>query len=263
MERLAALFPEENFAFHLGLGRADAAEFFRPRAASGALLAQRRQWLDDCPARYASLRPEGAPLFEELIELSRAWGVPAARDIVALATTWEPDVLLLGRDAEGRLRLQGGALVFPTGWALEEKLGGTVSAIHAVVPGLNRALAGSIDRFLDKIPANAATCRSNWGLAATAELNAHPARRLPAPAPPVALDRLWLRVEHQAFVALPRTGGVVFAIRIALHRLDAAIREPGVAPGLRRALATMSPDVAAYKRIDAISVELQRILARA
>ena len=72
----------------------------------------------------------------------------------------------------------------------------------------------------------------------------------------MALDRLWLRIEHQALLALPRTRGVLFGIRIALHRLDVVARDPAAAAGLRQALATMSPEMARYKRLDGIRARL-------
>jgi hypothetical protein len=45
-------------------------------------------------------------------------------------------------------------------------------------------------------------------------------------------------------------------IRIALHRLDAVARDPAAAAGLRRALRTMAPEMAAYKRIERIKDEV-------
>jgi hypothetical protein len=203
--------------------------------------------------RYTALRPEASPLLDELRSLAPAWGLAPFDDVQGLGVACEPDVVLLAREGEGRFRLQGGALVFPSGWALEEKLGRTIGDIHGIVPGLNDALGPTIDRFLSKIVAGPAYLRANWGIAAHAELNAHPARNLPAPGLPIAFHRLWLRVEHQALIALPRTGGLVFGIRIVLHRLDSAVRERGFAAGLARALRTMPPDLAAYKRIDVIS----------
>jgi dimethylamine monooxygenase subunit A len=176
----------------------------------------------------------------------------AQEKLHALGAALEPDFLLLSPDADGAFRLRGGALCFPTGWALGEKLGHTLDFIHGVVPGLNRALASPIHQFLSRLKPGAAVCRDNWGLAATEELNLHPARGLAGPALPVALERLWLRVEHQAFVALPRTRGVAFGIRIALHRLDAVAADRAVAAGLRRALDSMPPEIAAYKRLDGI-----------
>lgn len=258
--RLTELFPTEDHRFHLTLRRGEPAAFFCDRDASGSERAERRRWVAQDPERYTALESAGEPLCDELRELAPSWGLASFADVCELAGTCEPDVVLLSREADGRFRLRGGALVFPSGWDLREKLGRTVGEIHDIVPGLNDALGVSIDKFLARIAPGPAFHRVNWGLIAHAELNAHPARGLPVPTPPVALDRLWLRVEHQALLALPRTGGLVFGIRVVLHRLDAAVRESGVAPGLARALATLPTALAAYKRIDGISRQLADLL---
>jgi len=164
----------------------------------------------------------------------------------------EPDFLLLSPDASGAFRLRGGALCFPTGWALEEKLGQTLDFIHGVVPGLNSALASPIQQFLNRLKPGVAFHRDNWGLTASDELNLHPARGVPAPDLPTSPERLWLRVEHQVLVALPESGGIVFGLRIALHRLDTLVGDGVAAAGLRRALTSMSPEMAAYKRLDRV-----------
>jgi hypothetical protein len=258
---LAALFPEGDHRFHLTLRRGEPAEFFRPWDETGAVLAERRRWLAETPTRYASLQPEGEPLLAEWAELAAGWEQPAPTTARELGERFEPDVLLLSPDTGGELRLRGGALCFPTGWALEEKLGHPLDFIHGAVPGLNAALAAPIRQFLARLKPGIAFQRDNWGLAATDELNLHPARGVAPPSLPVALDRLWLRVEHQALVALPRTGGVVFGIRIARHRLDEVARDPA-APRLRQALASMPAELATYKRLDAIREELVAILPK-
>jgi hypothetical protein len=258
---LAELFPDGDYRFHLTLRRAEPAEFFRPRDASGRLLGERTKWLSENPARYAALLPDGEPLLAEVAEIAaRDWSVARAGSVHGLGGAMEPDFLLLSQDAGGAFRLRGGALCFPTGWALEEKLGHTLDFIHGVVPGLNSALASPIHQFLAKLKPGVAFLRDNWGLTANDELNQHPARTLSAPALPVALDRLWLRVEHQALVALPRTGGVLFGIRIALHRLDEVAKDAAARAGLKRALASMPADVAAYKRLDAVRAAVVGLL---
>ncbi|MEO7599343.1 MAG: heme-dependent oxidative N-demethylase subunit alpha family protein, partial [Opitutus sp.] len=153
-------------------------------------------------------------------------------------------------------RLSGGALCFPTGWALTEKLGHPLEFIHGVVPGLNAALASPIDQFLSRMKPGGAFLRDNWGISATEALNQHPAMRLPAPDAPVALDRLWLRVEHQALVALPLSRGIIFGIRISNHRLDQLREDAELSSGLARALSTMPAPMAAYKRLSDIRHEL-------
>lgn len=262
MTPLAELFPDGDYRFHLTLRRGEPAEFFSPRDPTGRVLAERVKWLAENPARYSALRPEGEPMLAEVAERAESdWKIPRTNSVAGLGAVLEPDFLLLSPDDTGAFRLRGGALCFPSGWALEEKMGHTLDFIHGVVPGLNAALASPIQQFLARLKPGVAFLRDNWGLAATEELNLHPARQVPGPKLPVALDRLWLRVEHQALVALPRTGGVLFGIRIALHRLDQVARDPVASAGLRRALTSMPAEVAAYKRLDAVRGAIGALLA--
>jgi len=264
--RLEELFPAGDYRHHLTLRRAPPREFFAPWDETGAVLKERIRWLEAEAGRYAALLPEGGALLAEFTALLPEWGVdpaggagPEHGSIVALGRRLEPDVLFLSRDEAGRFRLRGGALCFPTGWALTEKLGHTLEFIHDVVPGLNSALGPSIHQMLGRMKPGLAYLRDNWGLAASDELNLHPAREIPPPEPPCAPERMWLRVEHQALVALPETQGIAFGIRIALHRLDAVLRGPA-GPGLRHALATMPAEMAAYKRLDKVRSYLVNVV---
>lgn len=264
MSALAELFPSGDFRFHLTLRRQEPDEFFCPHDPSGEVLAERRRWLASDPGRYAALLPDGLPVLEEFSALAAEWAppvpvIPGGDVIHQVGARWEPDILFLRAGAAGQFRLQGGALCFPTGWALEEKLGHTLDFIHAPVPGLNAAIGGPIQQFLGRMKPGGAFFRANWGIAASDELNLHPARDLAAPALPLDLARLWLRVEHQVLLALPESRGIVFGIRIVLHRLDAVARDPAAA-GLRQALETMPTAVAVYKRLEAIRAELIRRL---
>jgi hypothetical protein len=261
VSELAALFPGGPYRFHLTLRRGEPRDFFGPQDPSGRLRRERTKWLAENPGRYAALQPEGEPLLAEAAELGeQAWGLPRVASVQELGAAWEPDALLLSPDPMGAFRLRGGALCFPTGWALEEKIGHPLDFIHGGVPGLNAALAPPIHQFLSRLKPGAAFYRDNWGIVATDELNLHPARNLPAPALPVMLEHLWLRIEYQALVALPRTRGVLFGIRIALHRFDDIARDPAAAAGLRQALATMPPEMASYKKLAGIRVKLIEFL---
>jgi dimethylamine monooxygenase subunit A len=266
---LDELFPDGDYRFHLTLRRAEPREFFAQRENSGDILQERARWLESDPTAYAAILPEGEAALREFSALATTWGVPlnreqpaadSATDLVRqLGRALEPDILFLSADREGKFRLQGGALCFPTGWALREKLGHTMDFIHGVVPGLNAALASPIHQFLSRLKPGVAFLRDNWGVTATDQLNLHPSRGIAAPDIPVILDRLWLRVEHQALVALPQSRGIVFGIRIALHRLDEVARGPH-ARSLRRALETMPPELVAYKRLDRILGHLLNVL---
>ena len=98
---------------------------------------------------------------------------------------------------------------------------------------------------------NIAWQRTNWGLSRSAELNQHPERALPRLDATVHLEEVWLRVEHQALVALPRNHGILFGIRIAIHPLAELKQDPAVASRFSRALQTMPEDMAQYKNLAA------------
>ena len=184
---LTELFPEGDYAFRLTLRRAEPREFFGRMDTSGAMLRERERWLSESPGRYAALQPEGDALLAEFWELAGGWDAEVAGKsegcwtMAEVGRRFEPDILLLGRDAAGAFRLRGGALCFPTGWALEERMGQTLEDIHGVVPGLNAALGAQIGQFLARLRPGLAYVRHNWGIATTDELNLHPARGVPAP----------------------------------------------------------------------------------
>lgn len=271
MTALAELFPPGDFRLHLTLRRGEPDAFFRARDDSGQVLAERRRWLASDPARYSALQPDAEPLLDEFAGLLAQWGaVPTGGEAASdgtpparlrhLGARLEPDFLLLAQDPAGQFRLRGGALCFPTSWALEEKLGHTLDEIHAPVPGLNTSLGAAVRQFLGRLKPGVGYLRDNWGIAATDALNLHPSRGLPPPMPPVVLSRLWLRIEDQLLLALPRTAGVLFAIRIRLVRLDDLAGDRAAAAGLARALATMPEDLRGYKRVDLIWRELCALL---
>jgi hypothetical protein len=262
---LARLFPDEDFRHHLTLRRGDPREFLRLRGPGAEVLAERRKWLAQAPTRYAALEPAGEAPWRELCGRVAQWGVaagplPDAAGPAELGGLLEPDLLVLSRDEAGVWRLRGGALCFPTSWSLEEKLGRGLDEIHGPVPGLNAALGPSINQVLGRLPSDTTVERWNWGLAATSELNLHPDRRLPAPMTPAKLDSLWLRLEHQALIALPRSGGVLFGIRISLHRLD-TLAGADAGRGLSRALRSMPPAMAEYKRLEPVRHEIAMALS--
>jgi hypothetical protein len=258
VKELAELFPDEDHRFHLGLRRGETAAFFAPTPSHAELIAERRHWLDTQPERHAALLSVGAPLCRGF---ARLLGEPDSATVGDLGRRWEPDFLLLAPDATGVHRLLGGALCFPTGWALEAQLGRPLAAIHGTVPELNPALAAPIQQFLNRLKPEIGFMRANWGLAATAELNLHPALNRPRLNLPVDLSRIWLRVERQLLAGLQCEGGVLFAIRVECHPLNVVLAEDRVRAGLHRALRTMSEPVAAYKGLAAVREELVRATA--
>ncbi len=263
--KLAELFPDEDYRFNVRFGRSTFAEYFGTSANQDAVLAERRRWLQSAPQDYSAWLPDAAPLLDEAIAIAQNEGAlsesaaaqllaiadPAAR-CRALGELWEPDFLLLKADAAGKIRLLGGCVCFPSSWVLAEKIGQPIEFIHEPVPGLNETIGPQIQTFLARLRPGPAWLRTNWGLARSNELNLHPVRGLPRMDEHTPPSEIWLRVEHQALVALPRSGGVLFGIRIALHSIATVALETDTAHRLARALETMPPAVSNYKGLEPV-----------
>jgi hypothetical protein len=231
----------------MGLRAGDARVFFSATGNRAELLAERGRWLDEDPEEYAAASSEGLALVEEAAVLAAEWGMPAAADVIALGRVYEPDFVLLQASEGGGFRVVAGAVCFPTAWALRDKLGRSLAETHGPVPGLNAAIGARIDMALSRLAPGAAWERENWGLARDAERNHHPTRPRQRLDETITPQEVWLRVERQCLVKLPRTGGVLFGIRLVLLPFAQVLAEPAAADGLRRALASMPREVAAYK----------------
>jgi hypothetical protein len=265
------LFPDEDYRFHMGLRKGDPALFYAPTADHEALVTERQHWVRTSPERYVILTENGPDLLNETITCSSAWRtVPSAGQALPaspalrcrwLAETWEPDFVLLARSADARFRVVGGAVCFPSWWALEEKIGLPLAEVHAIVPGLNPVLGRQIDQFLARLVAGQGWERCNWGLTHTPELNLHPTLNRPRLIPPLRLQEIWLRVEHQSLVALPETGGVLFGIRVTNHPMADLVGDQLLRARLRRALATMPDEVARYKGLAEARLQVIELLA--
>lgn len=252
--KLADLFPDGDYRFQLRFERGEPADFFAPTPSHEELITERRRWLRAAPETYAALLPRGEPLLEEAVELAGDWNAfippnPASpwEKCLALGGCWETDFLLLRADEEQKIRLYGGCLCFPSSWRLRDKLGQPMEFVHGPVPGLNASIGAGIHKFLSNLKPGAASLRHNWGLARSPELNQHPDRPLPQLDVTVTADEVWLRVEHQALVALPKSGGILFGIRVVNHPLTEVKSDSIASARLCRALETMSEEMARYK----------------
>jgi dimethylamine monooxygenase subunit A len=193
---------------------------------------------------------------------------PADAGAAAEALDWmqafsaqpEPDWVLLSSGQGSEPAVLGGEVVFPSSWSLPEKAGLPLSAVHGPVPGLQAAIGAGIGTFLARLAAGACWQRENWGLSADAELNHHPALNRPRLQPGAGLEQTWLRLEHQFLTRLPRTGALLFGIRVTLHRLDHVAAQPAVAPRLARALRTLPAPMAEYKGLSAARPALLQAL---
>ena len=250
------IFPAGDFAFHMRFRRGDIREFYA-NTSSADILAERRKWLDHNAGECAAVLPAGERILDEVVELAESLDIPVSVQstpidtCVALGRVWEPDLLLLRTIEASQPELVGGCVCFPSSWSFEEKVGRPLDAIHNPVPTFNAQFANPVKQFLARMKPGISWERINWGLSRTPQLNQHPNRRLPRLDASVELNNVWFRIEYQSLVALPRTSGILFGIRLIIEPLSRLTQDPAFATGLSRALATMPESVATYKGLQA------------
>ncbi len=268
---LSELFPDAGYGFSMRLRPGDPAEFFAPSANAGSILSERKRWIGRTPDKYSALEPAFESVVEPLIGFAKiisggAAGVaPAERTPIErlrrLGCEWEPDFLVLTPGATGQFMLRAGCVCFPSGWALAEKIGRSLEEIHGVVPGLNSGIGAKIHQFLARLKPGGGWSRSNWGISSSAEFNQHPDRALNRLTPDTLPESTWLRLEHQMLTALPGTSAILFGIRLENVSLVKVKQDAVISRGLRRALATMPDEMAAYKNLATIRPALIAYLA--
>ena len=159
------------------------------------------------------------------------------------------------------------AVCLPSHWAPEEKVGRAFAEVHAPVADgdVLRAASASLARL---VTADERWERFVWTITADPRLHQHPmhgaapwpcAIGADAPADADALvARASLRSERQTFVPIAGTGLAVFTILVDSVALADAVTTADAARRLHDAIASMSPAVLAYRRLD---VARDRLLA--
>lgn len=259
----------------MGLRHLDPAEWLVFDDDEAAEMAEKRRLYAERPHDVLGLLPEGRAGAAELLRvlaghLARHHGERFALDgeVLVVRATGErvpldapeplaqagllvqEDLCLMARRPDGSHALVGASLCFPMRWRLAEKLGRSMAAIHAPVPGFAERLGRPSDRFLDAIAPDRPVWRANWSLSDDPSLFQPHTRTRPVEIGEAeAGERLWLRVERQTLRRLPRSGQVVFTIRTFSRRLDAVAGEPGVAAALAARIREMPEAMLRYKNV--------------
>jgi hypothetical protein len=206
-----------------GTGPCDPAEWLLADEARAAQMALRARLADACPEAVLACRPGAEPAARELLEEVTAWlrardmppAVPPdpARPMHSLCHLVQEDLCLLERQGAEHV-LTAAALCFPAHWALAEKLGRPLTAIHRPVAPYDAGVARRVQRLFDGLRPGVVLERSNC-------LPDHDFRLFqPRPKPPgfrrPGGEAPFIRLERQTLRKLPRTGAVVFAIHTAV-----------------------------------------------
>ncbi len=260
------ILPDADHRWVMGLRPGNAVEFFAARDVTGAVVDERARWLAEDADTYSALTREAEPALRETIELARSLGtnidtsLSAREQLLALGRVWEPDFVWMHPDNHGTHRLTGGVVCFPSSWALREKLGRSMSEVHEPVPGLNDALARNIETFFARQEPGVVWVRDNVNFSRDAERNHLPSRSLRPLDATITAAEFFIRLEHQLLLKLPRSGSILFGIRVEVVPLTELIRDRDATARLARLFDTMSPAASAYKGVATARPKLLALL---
>ncbi len=205
----------------------------------------------------------------EVLELVRAALAAQGREVAvdeslhpidAAGRLIQEDLILMERQAHGWV-MTAGSICFPTRWDPVSKIGQSMDTIHDPVPQYQDMVGSLVNRFFDRMQPGSLVWRPNWSLVDDPALRLDPVHRdmqVGGPEDPGA--GLWLRVERQTLRRLEEhPDAICFTIRV--HRWPIAeVVDDLVGTPFADELAAMPPDIADYKNIEDVRVELGRWL---
>lgn len=234
--------------FAIGLRPLDPAEWIEVDGHFDTYLAEKRRLYAERPADVFAEEPGTRAAQTEVLEMigdhlaARFPHLPATPSdpsdppLKAASLLVQEDLVLMRRGEDG-WRLAAASLCFPSSWSLAEKFGRPLADIHVPVPQFGRGTRNAelIERMFDKLQGQIVV-RWNWSLQNNPALY-HPlsnvqrderATARPSRFPgddPVAAA--FIRVERQTLRRLPRSGDIVFTIRIHLDPMRLLAAHPG------------------------------------
>ncbi|EPE95391.1 heme-dependent oxidative N-demethylase family protein [Rhizobium grahamii] len=172
------------------------------------------------------------------------------------------DDLVIMRRKEDGWHLVAGFVAFPSSWSLQEKFGRPMQAIHADVPGFGEGTrnAALITRIFDNLQISQPVERLNWSVNITDDLFLPVSKhRRPPSAESFTLADRFARVERQTLRKLPRSGDILFTIRIYVDPIAAIAHHPDagkLAESFAAQLDCLDEHQAAYKGLALQKAEL-------
>jgi hypothetical protein len=175
-----------------------------------------------------------------------------APPLITAGSLVQDDLVILSKRDDG-WNLVAGYVAFPSSWSLREKVGHPMEIVHAHVPGFAGGTrnATMINRIFDNLQPDLPAVRMNWSIYPEGELFWPPERGARHEGREFTASNNFLRVERQALRRLPKTGDIIFSIRIYSDPIAslAGLSDGGaeVAGGLIRRLEEFTPEQLAYK----------------
>ena len=251
----------------MGLRPLDESKWLEVDARRDEELSLKRTLVSEQRNTVVAVRDIGDAASEELLHLVlenlAAYHPEIARDVVANEHPIVQASLLIQEDLcvlvhEDAWRLAAASVCFPSRWNLVSKLGTTLDAIHAPVPGYDQELSRPTNAFFGRLEPERSFWRLNWTLLDDAALHQPRGLRRSAHGGP---DQWFFRVERQTLRLLPVSRAAVFTIRTYVASVGELKREhEDFVDNLLLSLESAPPAVKAYKGWVGVAEELRRAL---
>jgi dimethylamine monooxygenase subunit A len=176
----------------------------------------------------------------------------------------EDDLILMRKGGTG-WRLAAGSLCFPSSWRLRDKFGHPLDVVHNTVPGFGTGTRNAIiiARMFDTLAVDTPVIRANWSIYPDNALHhpgshGEPIREFELDQP--IIHQGYFRSERQTLTKLPKSGDILFTIRIGVEPLTQTLAR-GDAAKLASALRGMNEEERRYKGMllaaDRLAAELE------
>lgn len=195
-----------------------------------------------------------AELLAEVLDWLDGQGLPHDRPDpgehpLAAAAQLVQDDLCLMIQRDGDWHFDGGAVCFPSVWRMRDRIGQPTVTLHERVPHYD-TLTDRVDRFFDRLQPGRVVWRRNWSFKPYPHLHVATSKtELPAGGHRVTGDGApyWLRTERQTLRKLPRSGAIVFVIRVQVAPAGVLRHRPDVAAALAAMYRSWDEPMRAFK----------------
>ncbi|WP_431320397.1 heme-dependent oxidative N-demethylase family protein [Rhizobium sp. YTU87027] len=262
--------------FTIGLMPLDLARWIEPDSDRARYICEKRRLIETHRDEIFVAEGETAEAQQEVLDLLQAHLAddhPARARSISDAAEQDPppllragllvqDDLVIMRRREDGWHLVAGFVAFPSSWSLQEKFGRPMQAIHADVPGFGEGTrnAALITRIFDSLQVSHPVERLNWSVNVTDDLFLPLSKhRRPPPAGPFTLAERFARVERQTLRKLPKSGDILFTIRVYVDPIAAIAHHPNaskLAVSFAAQLDGLDEHQAAYKGLTLQRAEL-------
>lgn len=242
-----------RYSVTAGLSRLAAGEsiLLSDRETPRYLETKRRQY-EACREAYVQYHDMTSTLHDAAVERLRPLLPGRVESLEEAALSIPDDLAIVTRNADGGDHLAALLVFFPNGWSAREKIGKSFFQVHMPVAQF-AAINAKATQFVNLMVSTPEPLhRFVWGIRFDDYLD----HRLPheePPAPAEAFDprspRVYVRVERQVILSMPKVQSAIFLIRTFLY--DVAQLPKETLPPLIQALETMHPESVEYKGLTA------------